>query len=370
MPENKYSSQVYVDLDALIMSKDCSPKFLEDNLGVPDNVLYDAIGYSVNANWLLKLDYLYGFSSEFRKRIFKCISAFSTIHKVYFLLQLNEVGNTGLLKEYRSVNVESRFEQTIQLYNPLNKLSNRWKETEHKLLDGSLNLHDMVISDIRTFMKSGEKDYIDFSHSLFLPEILSPKFFNEAEDCERTVILGMYETYVDTIRSFSKKRFANGGLSSGIVIRNELNPLVALVKHILSGDNDYSDKIRILAWRKLVSDFDKTISRAYHTYDAPQMLPIEGSKLDEKIDKSMKYANGLGYGYSDILKWVKESERAFEPFELDCTTHGLRTEEFIWVLVRINAWEILNSLLFFQDDETRNKLMVEFSDLLTPISLF
>ena len=51
MPTNNCPCQVYVDLDELIMSKDCSPKYLEDNLGVPNQVLYDAIVYSTCANW-------------------------------------------------------------------------------------------------------------------------------------------------------------------------------------------------------------------------------------------------------------------------------------------------------------------------------
>lgn len=369
MPENKCSIQCYIELDDLIMSRDCSPRFLEENLGVPDDVLYDAISYSTCANWLLKLDYLKEFSPEFRRRLYKCITAFSIIHRVYFLLQLHESGYTNLLMEYEDVNPPSQFEQNIQLYNPMKNLTNRWREKECKLLDGSLDLHEMIKSSIRDFMRCGDKELIDFSYSLFMPEILSPKFFMDAEDCERFTILGMYDKYSETIKSLALKRFANP-LSSGIIIKRELNPLIALVKHILLNPEMYCEKMRMLALRNLFSGFVTRIRRSSQRYDTPSvLLPIDDEKLKMKLEKCSKYAEEHGYSYSDIRKWINDSEGAFEPFELDCTTHGLKSEEFIWLLIENNAWSIVDSLLLFQDDEVRNKLIVEIADFLTPISL-
>ena len=370
MPENNCLGQVYVDLDGLIMSKDCNPQYLEDNLCVPDQVLYDAIGYSTCANWLLKLDYLREFSSEFRNRIYKSITSFSTIHRAYFLFQIEEMETDWLCKEYREVNPYSRFDNSIRLHNPMNNLSNRWKEKEKKLLDGSLNLHEMVRSSIKELMGSGDKEVVDFSYSLFFPEILSPKFFFEAEDCERVVILGMYESYVDAINSFSKSRFGNP-MSSGIMIRRELNPLIALVQHILS-NSCYSERIRILAWKKLLVFFMNKVERMkthYQNYTSPEILPIDRTTLDMYIDKVSKHAKEKGFDYDDVCEWIKNSEGAFEPFELDCTTHGLDSDKFIWLLVRLNEWSMVDGLLAFQDDDTRSKMLSKLATILEPISM-
>ena len=370
MPTNNCPCQVYVDLDELIMSKDCNPQYLEDNLCVPDQILYDAIGYSTCANWLLKLDYLREFSSEFRKRIYKSITAFSTLHRAYFLFQIYEMRDGWLRNEYKEMYPYSRFDNSIQLHNPMNNLSNRWKEKENKLLDGSLELHEMVRSSIKELMRSGDKEVVDFSYSLFFPEILSPKFFYEAEDYERVVILGMYESYVDAINSFSKTRFGNP-MSLGITIKRELNPLIALVKHILS-KSYYSDRIRILAWKKLLAFFMNRVKRMpkhYQIYTSPEILPIDGVLLDMAIDNISMYAKEKGFEYNDVCDWIKNSDGAFEPFELDCTTHGLDSEKFIWLLVRLNEWSMVDGLLAFQDEETRNKMMSEFATILEPISM-
>ena len=371
MPTNNCPCQVYVDLDELIMSKDCSPKYLEDNLGVPNQVLYDAIVYSTCANWLLKLDYLREFSFDFRKRIFMSITAFSTIHRAYFLFQRDEMEDGWLRNEYEMVNSYSRFDSGMKLHNPMNNLSNRWKEKERMLIDGSLDLHEMVRSSIRELVRSGDREVVDFSYSLFFPEIISPKFFSEAEDCERIVILGMYDSYLSALNSFSNKRFGNT-MSSGITIKRELNPLIALCKHILSNSTEYSERIRVLAWKKMLSGFMKKVERmrkSLHNYESPEILPIDGMALNMKVDKSLEYVKDKGYELKDICDWIENSEGVFEPFELDCVTHGLMSEELIWLLVEKNEWSMVDGLIAFQEGNIRDRMLFELSTLLTPISM-
>ena len=91
--------------------------------------------------------------------------------------------------------------------------------------------------------------------------------------------------------------------------------------------------------------------------------------LNMKVDKSLEYVKDKGYELKDICDWIENSEGVFEPFELDCVTHGLMSEELIWLLVEKNEWSMVDGLIAFQEGNIRDRMLFELSTLLTPISM-
>ena len=362
LPRYVNSIQCPVDLDSLIMSTDCTPQFIEDNLNVADDIFWDAIGTSTLSSWLLKLDVMVQFSKELRRKIFWALPNFNRISRVYFFIQLMNTDKykniTDELHDWECENpMDSQRDSNINMINPMNMLSNNMKEWDKKILNGELTLRRFLLDRIKAFLDTGNKDEVDFSHSLFLPELLSPKFFKDLSEAEHIVILGNMDKYFRYVEKFNKTGLTRGTYSPG----HEVNPPQVLVKHILSGDFPYTNRVKMIAWKKIFSEID-TLYNAFTTKTgAFKIISVDCSR---KILAEVK-EKAKDVSHVDIEKWLVESEGVFESFELDCTLHNLDASNFfIPIICSRDFYKIAEGLITFQDDATRDRLFKQLSEVM------
>ena len=367
LPRYVSSIQCPVDLDSLIMpsapmSTEPTPQSIEENLNVGDDIFWDAIGTSTLSSWLLKLDVMEQFSKEMRRKIFWALPNFSRMSRVYFYIQLMNTDNHEDIKnelhDWESENPhETQRDSNISMINPMNMLSNNLKEWDKKILNGELTLRRFLLDRIKAFLDSGNKDEVDFSHSLFLPELLSPKFFNSLSEAENIVILGNMDKYFRYVEKFNKTGLTRGTYSPG----HELNPPQVLIKHILSGDFPYTNRVKMIAWKKIFSEIS-TLYNAFTTKTgAFKILSVDYSR---KILAEVK-ERAKDVSLADMEKWLVESEGVFEAFELDCTLHNLDASDFFLpILCSRDFYKIAEGLIDFQDDATRDKLFKQLSEVM------
>ena len=354
--------QCPLDLDAIIMPQTTTPDVVELNCALADDdILYDAIRLSTCSYWMFKLDVLEQFSSEFRIRLYGCLPAVSRIVNSYFNYQMDST-NGQLKEEYNRFLEEQGLQGFDNLNNPFKMLSNGIKECDLKVLQGQTTPRQMLIDRIKEFIDTKDKDKIDFSHSLFLPEFLNPKFFQELTDAEQVVLVLNLGKYFDFL-----KKMVNGkrGVFRGFPTRKlELFPPKNLVKHIFESDS-YSNRVKMLAWGQLYLELEKAGSRN-KTFGAAAIL-VDIDATTTNIDSSfMKLANA-GVTPAQLDKWLADAEGVFESFELDCTLHNLdATDFFVLVASHPQHHKLVKGMVDFQDDDTRNRMFKVIAKTMTP----
>lgn len=359
--ENK--GQLYdcpVDLDSLIMSDRCSPEFIELNLDVSDDILYDAIRTSMFGNWILNLDFITGFSSGFRKRLYRNMDAFDQMSKMYFLIKVSGIDSGCLVKEIEDIYLEDGTSgvNVGKLFNPMTMLGNNMKDDDVLLLKGEATIRQVLLKRIRKFLDTGNKDDVDFSHSLFLPTILNPKFFSALSEAEHVAILGNLDRYFEFIRKFERSisfaRFSRGAF--------DRNPAQCLVKHIFSSGGMYSNRVKMSAWKQLYKETCARKSHLNSIYDLQLAMDVV-----RKVESDVVIPSG--HTFSEITDWMNNADGVFESFELDCTLRNLDSTDFFLLLFMSGKEEMANGLVEFQDDATRDRLFRQLSSIMLPVKV-
>ena len=346
-----------VDLDALIMSENCSPGWIELNLNVSEDILYDAIRCSMFGNWLLDIDFISGFSHGFRKRLFRNMDAFDQMSKMYFLIKAATLDDKSLSNEIECVYLDEGAScmNVEKLFNPMTMLGNSMKEYDNEMLKGNITMRQVLLKCIQKFLATGNKDDVDFSYSVYLPLFLNPRFFSTLSEAEHVSILGNLDRYFAFIAKFEKSIMFGRVKRSG-----EINPALCLVKHILSGEFPYSNRVKMSAWKQLHKE---TLARqkgfsAIGLFDVPKSVEVVRRIEGEVILKS-------GHTLDEVNDWIQKSEGLFESFELDCTLRNLDATDFFLYLLWQKP-EMANGLVDFQDDATRNRLFRQLSGVIVP----
>lgn len=354
--------QCPLDLDSLIMPQTTTPDVVELNCALADDdILYDALRLSTCSYWMFKLDVLEQFSSDFRTRLYGCLPAVSRIVKSYFNYQMDSA-STHLKDEYDRFLEEQGLQGFDNLNNPFKMLSNDIKECDLKVLKGQTTPRQMLIDRIQEFIDTKDKDKIDFSYSLFLPEFLNPKFFQELSEAEQVVLVLNLGKYFDFLR-----KMLNGkpGVFRGALVRKrELFPPKLIVKHIFESDS-YSNRVKMLAWGQLYLELEKAGSRN-KTFGAATILD-DIDAVTTNIDSAFMKLAKVDVTPAQLDKWLADSEGVFESFELDCTLHNLdATNFFVLIASHPQHYKMTKGMVDFQDDDTRNRMFKVIAKTMTP----
>lgn len=359
LKSNVASIECPVDLDSLILSDSCSPEYLEENLNVHDDILHDAIALSDCAGWLLKLDVFEKFSQDLRLALYGCLDAFSMMSRVYFIIQLQESGKDGIIEEFSDWSVNHTLpDNNIQLLNPLSMLGNDMKGRDIEILNGELTLRRFLLDSIGKFLKSGNKSDVDFSYSLFLPELLNPRFFKDLGEGEQIVILGNLDRYFQFTNKFTRKT----GFSA-VHAKQELNPPQALIRHVLSGQFPYTNRVKMTAWKKLFGEIGNLYSN--FTTKTGMFKVMDVDKVNVLLKELKEKLEPKDVTFETVGKWLDAAEGVFESFELDCTLHNVDASDFfVLILCAKEYYKIAEGLVNFQDDATRDRLFKQLSGVL------
>lgn len=359
-PNPKDYIQCPLNLDDLIMSPAITPEVMELNCSLADdNILYDAIRLSLCAYWMFKIDVLEQFSAKFRLRLYGCISALDRTTRMYFNYQMDSA-TTQLKEEYDRFLLETGTFGGDPLNNPLNMLGNNMKESDLMVLQKKMSLRQMLLGRIQEFLTTKDKNKIDFSYSLFLIELLNPRFFQELSEAEHIVLVGNLSKYFGFLSKFSKMGI---GLRGTWKPGHELNSPQLLIKHILADEKGtYTNRVKIMAWNQLCNEQDRLLSSGGRIGKLFNKGKIEHdwNELLEKLEK--KELSTLM-----VYEWLKTSEGVFESFELDCTLHNVDATEFLLqIMTDRDHYKMARGLMDFQDTEVRNKLFKMVADAMTP----
>ena len=341
------------------MPQTATPDVVELNCALADDdILYDALRLSTCSYWMFKLDVLGQFSSDFRLRLYSCLPAVSGIVKSYFNYQMDSV-STQLKDEYDHFLEEQGLQGFYNLNNPFKMLSNDIKECDLKVLQGKTTPRQMLIDRIQEFIDTKDRDKIDFSYSLFLPEFLNPKFFQELSEAEHIVLVGNLSKYFEFLVKVTKMGV---GLRGTWRPGKELNPPQLLIKHILADEKGiYTNRVKMMAWNQLCDEVNKIGSASGIISKLFNLNKIESNwnELYEKLEKK-----GLSTLMAD--EWLKSAEGVFESFELDCTLHNVDATDFLIEIMTSGEYcKMARGLMDFQDSETRNKLFKVVADTMT-----
>lgn len=357
-PNPKDYIQCPLNLDAIIMAPTTTPDVVELNCALADSdILFDAIRLSTCAYWMFKLDILEQFSADFRLRLYSCLPALARVTRLYFNYQMDS-GTTQLKEEYGRFLLESGLQGGGVLNNPLTMLGNDIKEQDMMVLQRKTTLRQMLLGRIKEFLSTKDRGKIDFSYSLFLPEMLNPKFFQELSEAEHIVLVGNLSKYFGFLAKFTKMGV---GLRGTWKPRNELNPPQLLIKHILADERGiYTNRVKMMAWNQLCDEQDRLASTG-GTYKMFHDKKIESNwnELYEKLDKK---------GLSTLMvdEWLRSAEGVFESFELDCTLHNVDATDFLIEIMTDKEYcKLARDLMDFQDSDTRNRLFKVVADAMT-----
>ena len=362
-----------LDLDSLLMSKgdEDDPSSMEVELNVDDDILWDAVRLSTCSYWLYKISVLKKFSKNTRTRLFKCVEALPTIMRAYLEFQLMEFKNDGaeqLNQEYDQALAELGIPRmSLELMNPATRLGNNGMiEMDKQVVRGEITLRGMMLQSIRTYLLGDEKkhnDSMDFSHSLFLPEILNPKFFRTLGNAEQLVVLLNMDKYSSFLGSFFKH--ANVGMRRrSAIAKCSLCPCQLLYKHVFT--SNYPIKTKNVAWMKFFQEMCSP--EASNDLSKTGFTKLFDKKaLDEEADRMVALLNDKDIKLAQLFEWADNAQGVFESFELDCTLHGLDSSEFFMFLVPSNLHRsMIKGMLDFQDDEGKDKLFKKLGDMITP----
>lgn len=353
--------QCPVDLDSLIMSKDCIPSSIELDLNVSDDILYDAIRLSTTAYWLLKMDVLVQFTKGFRERLYHALPAFSRINRIYFLIQIEHTCHEELKKECSLYSLNEP--TSTNLFNPLNMLGNSTKELDLKVLGGVITLREMLLGQIKALLNGSDRSCVDFSNSLFLPEMLNPKFFQYLTDAERLVLLGNLNLYFKSLEKFNRGGI---GLRGSHKVGTELNPPQCLLKHVLGGD--YSKRVKMMAWKLLMKEVERTLypnglksppGAFTKIFVVERCQEMFANIMEEKLRPQ-------GYDYGTVAKWMLDANGLFEALELDCTLHNVDATDLILpIIASPEYFKMAEGLMDFQDDDTKERLFKVLASMMS-----
>ena len=354
-PNPKDYIQCPLDLDAIIMPQTTTPNVVELNCALADdNILFDAIRLSTCAYWMFKLDILEQFSADFRLRLYSCLPALARVTRLYFNYQM-DYGTTQLKEEYGRFLLESGLQGGGVLNNPLTMLGNDIKDQDILVLQRKITLRQMLLGRIKEFLTTKDKSKIDFSYSLFLPEILNPKFFQELSEAEHIVIVGNLSKYFEFLAKFYKMGI---GLRGTWKPGNELNPPQLLIKHILADEKGiYTNRVKMMAWNQLCNEQDKLAASGgtYKLFSAEKISKSWNENF-EKLDKKE-------LAPMCIEEWMKAAEGVFESFELDCTLHNVDATDYLLQMMTDREFcKMARGLMEFQDSDTRNRLFKVVAD--------
>ena len=354
--------QCPLNLDAIIMMQSTTPDVVELNCAlVDDDILYDAIRLSTCAYWMFKLDVLEQFSKNFRQRLYNCLPALPRVFRLYFNYQMDSA-TTQLKDEYDNFLTNHGMKVFDLLNNPFKMLGNNIKEQDLEVLQGKRTLREMIVGRIQKFIDTKNKDEIDFSYSLFLPEMLNPKFFQILSEAEQVVIVLNLSKYFGFLEQFVKKHV--GVLRGTISKQQELFPPKFLLKHIFGSDT-YSGRLKMLAWRQMYNELDKIYSKSKISVAAKLIDDIDA--VTSEIDSLMKKVKNAGYTCDQVDKWLADAEGVFESFELDCTLHNLNSVDFLIPIVSHHLYyKMANGMMDFQDEDTRNTMFKTIAKTMTP----
>lgn len=354
--------QCPLNLDAIIMMQSTTPDVVELNCAlVDDDILYDSIRISTCSYWMFKLDVLEQFSKNFRQRLYNCLPALPRVFRLYFNYQMDSV-TTQLKDEYDNFLTNHGMKVFDLLNNPFKMLGNNIKEQDLEVLQGKRTLREMIVGRIQKFIDTKNKDEIDFSYSLFLPEMLNPKFFQILSEAEQVVIVLNLSKYFGFLEQFVKKHV--GVLRGTIAKRQELFPPKFLLKHIFGSDT-YSGRLKMLAWRQMYKELDKIYSKSKISVAAKLIDDIDA--VTSEIDSLMKKVKNAGYTGDQVDKWLSDADGVFESFELDCTLHNLNSVDFLIPIVSHHLYyKMANGMMDFQDEDTRNMMFKTLAKTMTP----
>ena len=359
-----------LDLDELIMSPLAgSSDFLNVNLNVSDDILSDAISLSAYAGWLLTLDVFRRLSLDIRTSLLQNLNFFSPIVVVCFLAQVNSLSASDPLRieveKFLEVNPSIVNRNALGLYNPLTRLNNPTRAMDLSILSGESFLRRAFFEQIEKFLKSRDMSDIDFSSSVFLPEILHPRFFLELSEGERHVVLRMCEKYFPAVASFSNWGWA---ASSMMPRGRKANPPQALLKWVMMSD-ECSIQTKMLAYRQFLKEIERMKMKSSsgpvgsmgyiigRILDNWKMMNMEKRQTDELIQKEISTTS--------LMEWLNNSEGLFESFELDCTLHNLDATIFWPEILNYSDIKMAAGMMDFQDDDIKIRLMKEIGDSMT-----
>ena len=354
-----------LNLDSLIMSPTITPNILERNCELADNnILYDAIRLSTFAYWMFKIDVLEQFNPEFRIKLYGCQSALAKITRMYFNYQMDSA-TTPLKEEYDRFLLGTGWIGDNPLNNPLTMLGNNIKEYDMLVLQGKMSTRQMLLSRIQEFLTTKDKSKIDFSYSLFLPEFLNPKFFQELSEAEHIVLVGNLSKYFEFLSKFNKTGFEMRRSYTAIRKGIELHPPQLLIKHILADEkNIYTNRVKMMAWNQLCQELDNLTKFAVAgwTYKL-----FNNEKVERNWQEICENLKKKGIDMLAVQGWLEAAEGVFESFELDCTLHNLDATDFLLNIMTDGEFhKMARGLMDFQDTETRNKLFKVVADAMTP----
>ena len=359
-----------LDLDELIMSPLAgSSDFLNVNLNVSDDILSDAISLSAYAGWLLTLDVFRRLSLDIRTSLLQNLNFFSPIVVVCFLAQVNSLSASDPLRieveKFLEANPSIVNRNALGLYNPLTRLNNPTRAMDLSILSGESFLRRAFFEQIEKFLKSRDMSDIDFSSSVFLPEILHPRFFLELSEGERHVVLRMCEKYFPAVASFSNWGWA---ASSMMPRGRKANPPQALLKWVMMSD-ECSIQTKMLAYRQFLKEIERMKMKSSsgpggsmgyiigRILDNWKMMNMEKRQTDELIQKEISTTS--------LMEWLNKSEGLFESFELDCTLHNLDATIFWPEILNYPDIKMAAGMMDFQDDDIKIRLMKEIGDSMT-----
>ena len=359
-----------LDLDELIMSPLAgSSDFLNVNLNVSDDILSDAISLSAYAGWLLTLDVFRRLSLDIRTSLLQNLNFFSPIVVVCFLAQVNSLSASDPLRieveKFLEVNPSIVNRNALGLYNPLTRLNNPTRAMDLSILSGESFLRRAFFEQIEKFLKSRDMSDIDFSSSVFLPEILHPRFFLELSEGERHVVLRMCEKYFPVVANFSNWGWA---ASSMMPRGRKANPPQALLKWVMMSDA-CSIQTKMLAYRQFLKEIERMKMKSSSgpvgsmgyiigkILDNWKMMNMEKRQTDELIQKEISTTT--------LMEWLNNSEGLFESFELDCTLHNLDATIFWPEILNYPDIKMAAGMMDFQDDDIKLRLLKEIGDSMT-----
>ena len=352
-----------LDLDALIMTPTITPDVVELNCALADdNILFDAIRLSTCAYWMFKLDVLEKFSHDFKLRLYNCLPALARTTRMYFNFQIeNSPAHKELHVEYKRFLLETGLMggELYPLQNPLAMLSNNMREADQRILNGQMTPRQMLLDQIQQFLKTKDKGKIDFSYSLFLPEFLNPKFFQELSEAEHIVLVGNLSKYFEYLSKFNTMGFSlRGTWKPG----HELNSPQLLIKHILADEKGiYTNRVKMMAWNQLYQELDKLSP----TGGAYKLFSQE--KIEKNWNENFEKLEKKGLSTLMVDEWMKSAEGVFESFELDCTLHNVDATDFLLQMMADREFcKMARGLMDFQDSDTRNKLFKVVADAMRP----
>ena len=174
------------------------------------------------------------------------------------------------------------------------------------------------------------------------------------------MILGNLDRYFRFIDNFSKNGLTlRGSYQPG----HELNEPQNLLKHILSDEGTYTNRVKMIAWKQLFkemehrinTDTDMQLFGEANSTGSFKMFDADG--LDRSFAPVIKRIKNEGLGQKNIVEWLDNANGVFESFELDCTLHNINASDFLPVIITSEKYhKMAEALVDFQDDETRNKL--------------